>query len=133
MSKFQVSDDVNSQSKKLLDISLDINKEITNFETQKLLIQSTIDIIRNQEYKNNVISNNLSLDDGSITTDIGKYNILVLKRKRLLKTSSESNPIIIKIDDELAGLREVMFQNLKRIQQQLSIKLDGVRRKKQDI
>lgn len=133
MSKFQVSDDVNSQSKKLLDISLDINKEITNFETQKLLIQSTINIIKSQEYKNNVISNNLSLDDASITTDIGKYNILVLKRKRLLKTSSESNPIIIKIDDELAGLREVMYQNLKRIQQQLSIKLDGVRRKKQDI
>lgn len=133
MSKFGVSDDIDGQSARLLEISAENNREIANYETQNLLIQSTIDFIKSQQSKNDLIPSNLSTDDSAITTDIGKYNLLVIKRKRLLKTSSKENPIIVKIDDELTGLGDVLFQNLKRLQNQVSIKLNRFKEKRKEI
>lgn len=133
MSKFGIRNDVDSESSKLDEISLENNKEITKNETQNLLIQSTIEFIDNQDFKQNVIPSNLNIDNSFITNDIGKYNKLILKRKRLLKTSLEENPVIVKIDDELEGLKEILKQNLTRIKSQLNIKLKLLKNKRKEI
>lgn len=133
MSKFNISDNIDGESSRLAEVSADNNREITNYETQNLLIQSTIDYINGQESKNNLIPSNLSIDNSAITNDIGTYNFLVLRRKRLLKTSSEENPVIVKIDDELKGLREVLFQNLERLKNQVTIKLNSFKEKRREI
>ncbi len=129
MSKYGITEDVSGSSGRLADISTENKRQIAIYETQNLLIQSTIDFIKNKEGKNDLIPSNLGIDDSSISTDIGKYNTLILQRKRLLKTSSEQNPIVVKIDDQLEGLREVLFQSLKSLQGKVNIKLSSVQQR----
>lgn len=126
MAKYGISDDVSGSSERLANVSTENRREIALYETQMLLIQSTIDFINNKQSKNDLIPSNLGIDDSGITTDIGKYNTLVLQRKRLLKTSTLQNPVVIKIDDQLAGLRDVLFQNLNSFKDRVSIKLNSV-------
>ena len=126
MSQYGITEDVSGSTERLANISTDNKREIAIYETQNLLIQSTIDFIKNKEAENDLIPSNLGIDDSSITTEIGKYNTLVLQRRRLLKTSSEQNPVVVKIDDELEGLREVLFQSLLSLKGKVAIKLGSV-------
>lgn len=129
MSKYGINDDLTGTSGRLADVSTENKREIAIYETQSLLIQSTIDFIKNKQAKNDFIPSNLGIDDSAITTDIGKYNTLVLQRKRLLKTSTLENPIVVKIDDQLAGLRDVLFQNLNSLKKRVAIKLNSVQKR----
>lgn len=126
MSQYGITEDVSGSTERLANISTDNKREIAIYETQNLLIQSTIDFIKDKEAENNLIPSNLGIDDSSITTDIGKYNTLVLQRRKLLKTSSVQNPIVVKIDDELEGLREVLFKSLLSLKEKVAIKLSSV-------
>ena len=126
MSKYGISEDISGASGRLADISTENKREIAIYETQILLIQSTIDFINNKQSKNDLIPSNLGIENSSITTDMGKYNTLVLHRKRLLKTSTLENPIVVKIDDQLDGLREVLFQSLNSLKKRVLIKLNSV-------
>lgn len=133
MSKYGIGANVEGESSRLSEVSVDNNREIENFQVQNVLIQATIDYLKQQEQENNLIPSDLNVDNSSITTDIGKYNMLVLRRKRLLKTSTPKNPTIVKIDDELKGLRAVLAQNLKKIKNQLNIKLNTLLKKRNQI
>jgi len=42
-------------------------------------------------------------------TTIDRYNQLVAERKRLLKSSNENNPVIVNLDQQIAGLRKTVF------------------------
>lgn len=127
MSKYGISSDLKGvTSGNLSEISSENKRTIAVYETQDLLIQSTIDFIKNKKSKNDIIPSNLGISESEITTEIGKYNTLVLQRKRLLKTSTEQNPIIIKIDDQLKGLRDVLFESLNSQKKRIAIKLKSV-------
>lgn len=126
MAKYGLSGDVSDSAERLANLSTENKREIALYETQALLIQSTIDFINSKQSKNDFIPSNLGIDDSNITTDIGKYNTLVLQRKRLLETSTVQNPIVVKIDDQLEGLRDVLFQNLNSLKDRVSIKLNNV-------
>jgi len=126
MSQYGITEDLAGSSGRLADISTENKRQIAIYKTQNLLIQSTIDFLKNKESKNEVIPNNLGIDDSSVSTEIGKYNTLILQRKKLLKTSTIKNPIVVKIDDQLDGLREVLFQSLLSIQGKVEIKLNSV-------
>ncbi len=58
---------------------------------------------------------NIGLADPTIVAQIGEFNSLVLQRNRILKSSSERNPIIVGIDAQLGVLKtnlETSFNNL---------------------
>lgn len=126
MSQYGITEDVSGSTGRIADLSTENQREIAIYETQNLLIQSTIDFIKNKEAQNDLIPSNLGIDDSSITTEIGVYNTLVLQRRRLLKTSSIKNPVVVKIEDELEGLREVLFQSLLSLKEKVAIKLQRV-------
>ena len=133
MAKFGVNDNIEGQSNRLIDIAIENDREITKNKTQMLLIESTEASIKNQKSNDNLIPSDLNVDDSSISTDVGKYNLLILKRKRLLKNSSTENPVIVKIDEELDGLKKVLYQNLKRFKEQTKIKLTALEKKREEI
>lgn len=133
MSKYSVNENIEGQANRLIDIVTENDREIGVLETQTKLIQSTINFINNQKSNTNLIPSNFNLDESPISTNIGKYNLLILKRKRLLKTSSVDNPIIIRIDDELRGLKTVLFQSLERFKQQTNIKLNILKKRKKEL
>ncbi|WP_340077613.1 polysaccharide biosynthesis tyrosine autokinase [Leptobacterium sp. I13] len=75
-----------------------------------------------------LIPSNIGLSDPSITSITSKYNELVLERQRLLKSSSEKNPIIVNLNQQLDGLKQGMQQSLRNLSNSLNIQVSDLER-----
>lgn len=64
--------------------------------TQLNLMEYLRDYIDNRANQDAVIPSNVGVNDVSLSALINKYNEMILERNRLLRTSSESNPVIIR-------------------------------------
>ena len=75
-------------------------------ETQIRLVEFLRDYIQNPANANEVIPANVGLQEGKLTTAIDQYNSLLAERRRLLRTSSESNPAVINLNDGIQTLQK---------------------------
>lgn len=60
----------------------------------------------------NVLPANSGLENLSIEGQISNYNELLLKRNQLVSNSSTSNPYVVDIDNQLAGMREAILTSI---------------------
>lgn len=98
----------------LTDLTADAQQAVTersNYEklindnaTQLNLISYLADYLDNPAHANEVLPVNVGLDDASIAALISQYNAQVLERNRLLRTSSEENPVIRRITADLRNM-----------------------------
>lgn len=75
-------------------------------ETQIRLVEFLRDYIQNPANANEVIPANVGLQDGKLTAAIDAYNGLLAERRRLLRTSSESNPAVINLNDGILTMQK---------------------------
>lgn len=73
--------------------------------TQLNLIEYLADYLEKSGTAGDVLPVNVGLDDTSLTTLVSQYNALVLERNRLLRTSSETNPVVRRLDNEIRNMR----------------------------
>lgn len=73
--------------------------------TQINLVQYLRDYINNPENKDEVIPANVGLKDENLGSVIEQYNTMIVERKRLLRTSSESNPAVINMNAGIEAMR----------------------------
>ena len=59
---------------------------------------------------------NVGLTDQSLSSLIGQYNEMVLQRNRLLRNSSESNPVIVNLDSAIRAMRENILTTIHSVQ-----------------
>mgnify|MGYP002622085830 CR=1 FL=1 len=89
------------------------DKEQVTMQTQLTLVRSLIDYVSNPENAREVIPANLGLSGNQATALIEEYNKLVTQRKRLLKASSEENPTVIRLTEQLDDLWPIIGTMLK--------------------
>ena len=99
----------------LTDISRDAQLAVSgNAEYEKKRVENgtQINLVRDlAKYINNplneyeVLPSNIGLTDNGLTTQLERYNELVIERKRLLRTSTENNPMIINLDMSIRAMR----------------------------
>lgn len=77
--------------------------------TQISLVQYLRNYMNDPMNEDEVIPANVGLQDQNLTSVIDQYNTMLIERKRLLRTSSESNPAVINMN---AGI-EAMRRNVK--------------------
>ena len=73
--------------------------------TQINLVRDLANYINNPSNESEVLPTNIGLTDNVLTTQLERYNELVIERKRLLRTSTESNPMIINLDTSIRAMR----------------------------
>lgn len=84
--------DLSSDAQLALQESSKYEQQYTENATQISLVNYLRDYINNPANNNEVIPANVGLSDVNLTSVIEQYNNLIMERKRLLRTSSESNP-----------------------------------------
>ena len=84
-----------------LSSTTEYQKKQVEFETQLNLINALVNYVNNPANAMQVIPANLGLDNANLNTLIGNYNEMVLRRNRLLKSSSEDNPVVQQITSQL--------------------------------
>lgn len=94
--------------------------------TQIGLVQFLREYINNPANADEVIPANVGLQDANLTSVIDQYNTMLIERKRLSRTSSESNPAIININTSIEAMR-------RNVQTTVSSVLKGLQIAKTDI
>ena len=77
----------------------------TENATQIRLVQYLNEYINNPANKDEVLPANVGLQDQNLTSVIDQYNTMLIERKRLLRTSSESNPAVINMNTGIDAMR----------------------------
>lgn len=75
-------------------------------ETQIRLVEFLRDYIQDPAHADEVIPANVGLKEEKLTAAIDEYNSLLAERRRLLRTSSESNPAVINLNDGIQTLQK---------------------------
>lgn len=94
--------------------------------TQLRLVQFLKEYIDNPANQMEVIPANIGLTDNTLATVIGQYNEMLTERKRLLRTSSESNPAVVNLDASIQATR-------KNVQTSVSSVLKGLEITRHDL
>ena len=86
------------------------------------------DYINNPDNNDEVIPANVGLSDVNLASAIEKYNNLVVERKRLLRTSSESNPAIINLNTGIEAMRHNVKTTVNSVLKGLQITRNNIDR-----
>ena len=69
------------------------------------MIRDLTKYISNPSNEYEVLPANIGLSDNGLTTQIDRYNELIFERKRLLRTSTENNPMIVNLDTSIRAMK----------------------------
>lgn len=101
-------------------------REQINMQTQLTLLNSLIEYCSNPMNKMQVIPSNLGLSNAQLNQLIAQYNETVLKRNRMLKTSSETNPLIQTLTEDLNDLWPSITVSLNSIYKDMLIQKNTI-------
>ena len=80
-------------------------QQLAQNATQLNIVQDLQNYLLDDNNINEVIPSNIGLEDASLNNIINQYNTLIIERKRLLRTSSESNPAVINMNSSIEAMR----------------------------
>ncbi|MDE6322569.1 MAG: polysaccharide biosynthesis tyrosine autokinase, partial [Paramuribaculum sp.] len=82
---------------------------ILNLGSQLQMARYMRSYLGSEVNKNRVLPVNSGVGNSTIESQIAEYNELVLKRNQFVNNSSESHPMVMDLDSELAGLRSAII------------------------
>lgn len=97
-------------------------QKIFEVETQKMILNSVGEVLRSSE-KYQLLPANVGVESGGISGLIGEYNTLVLERDAYLKSSTEKNPVVETITEQLDSLKENLLKSIAGTMDALNIEL----------
>ncbi|MCI1683378.1 MAG: polysaccharide biosynthesis tyrosine autokinase [Bacteroides sp.] len=89
--------------------------------TQLNLVGYLETYLSNPNHVNDVLPTNVGLEDNSLTELINQYNTMVLERNRLLRSSSESNPVVTRLNSSLRDMRANLSTTISSVRKGLLI------------
>lgn len=115
--------DVQSSAGEYMSKSSRAEEEMFRIETQKMVIESVRDALTSSEpYR--LLPSNMGLEEGEGGFEmISEYNTLVMQRNAYLRSSTEQNPVVETITNQLDSLRENILDNVQATLQGLDIQL----------
>ena len=96
--------DLSSDAQLAVSEKSEYEKRCVENGTQLNLIEYLTDYLKKAD-NTSVLPANVGLNDAALTGLINQYNMLILERNRLLRSSSESNPVIRKLDSNIQDMR----------------------------
>lgn len=101
-------------------------QKLAEAATQITLINSLIQFADRPGNKYQVLPSNVGLDDGASSSLIKDYNKIALERNRLLRTASESSPVVVELTSQLDDLMSSIQMSLQQAKRTLEIQRDAV-------
>lgn len=111
--------DLTSEAQIALTGNAEYEKKRVENQTQINLVEDLRKYMKGNEYE--VLPGNIGLQDAGLVSQIERYNEMLVERKRLLRTSTESNPTIINLDTSIRAMKMNVEVTLDRTLQGLFI------------
>ena len=113
--------DLKSDAQLALSENSEYEKKRAENSTQLRLVQFLSEYANNPDHAYEVLPVNMGLTDTGLTELINRYNEMLLERKRLLRTSSESNPVVVNLDASIRAMRSNVQTTILSVQKGLMI------------
>lgn len=120
--------DVESESSRLTQESDEYDRKLDELDVQLELIPSIVDYIKKSTYTD-LLPNNIILGQSDVSSLINSYNQLVNDRNSLLKSATDTNPAVTKLEQQINTVKQNLTSSLNRFQnnlknQKTSLKID---------
>ena len=116
--------DLGTQSTVNFQQSAASEQELQSAAIQLSIANSMKELIDGQEGYD--IIPEVGLADQGISSAAKRYNGLVAQRNRLLESSNEKNPVIVKLDQQLEGLKRGMQSSLNNVSNNLNLRVNSL-------
>lgn len=129
IAKYQEEQDIvdfGMESELSIQEGTEYRKRLAEVETQLHLVQFVEEFLADTSKTSNIIPANLGLYDEALVKTIEEYNVLVMKRLRVVRSAGLENPMLKQIDMELAMVCGNLEVTLNNVRQTLSIKKDDL-------
>lgn len=104
--------DVQAVSHMYMTQKSEVNSQIMELNNQLYMTRYIRGYLTNDTNKMQLLPSNSGVVGGNIESQIAEYNRMMLQRNNLVANSSEQNPIVIDIDNNLSALRDAMILSL---------------------
>ncbi len=101
-------------------------QKLNEANTQISLIGSLINFANRPGNKHQVLPSNIGLQDEASTSLINEYNKIALERNRLLRTASESSPVVIELTSQLDNMQASIQEALEQARKGLIIQRNAI-------
>ena len=114
--------DLSSNASLSLSSSAEYDRQVAENETELKVTGYMLDLVKKITNDDLIPANVLSETGNSSASGlISEYNKLILERKRILTTATESNPMVKSMTAQIEGLRESIKESLNNTQTSLKI------------
>lgn len=118
--------DIGAESNMMIQNVSDYNRQRQQVETELEVTSSMLSYMDSEE--SNLLPTNMGLESGS-GEFVNDYNSLILERDRLLTGSTEQNPMVVRINEQISQLKENVKQSLVTQRQNLMINQENLRKR----
>lgn len=101
--------------------STEFQKKQVDIQTQMSLVKSLLDYVENPTNSLTLIPANIGVSNEATNSMIREYNNGVMKRNRLIRSSSETSPAVLQVTDEVMTMWSAVQQQLRSIYSDLQI------------
>jgi capsular exopolysaccharide synthesis family protein len=117
-----------SQSNIFLESERQTEAKINQTSNQLQLVEFMSDRLQNNNSDSDLLPADIGIADSNVSQITKSHNELVLQRDRILKNSSEKNPTVIKLNDQINALKNNLEQSLNTIKSTSEITLSNLNR-----
>lgn len=118
--------DLSSQSSIFLQSERDIQARQVATSTQLQLVDYMENYLDSHSSNGDLIPANMSFEDNSISEITQRHNDLVIQRNKILKNSSEINPVVVNLDEQISNLKQNLRASLRNIRSSNEIRLQSL-------
>ncbi|MDW5289378.1 polysaccharide biosynthesis tyrosine autokinase [Formosa sp. PL04] len=120
--------DLTSQSSIFLQSERDNENNLIATTNQIQLIDYMEDHLNSNNSNGDLLPANVGIEDSGISQVTKSHNDLVMQRNRILKNSSEKNPTVINLDNQIKALKDNLEQSLINLKSSNEITLGSLKR-----
>ncbi|MDR0891238.1 MAG: polysaccharide biosynthesis tyrosine autokinase [Mediterranea sp.] len=111
--------DLSSDAQLFLSGSAEYEKKRVENQTQINLVEDLQRYMKGNEYE--VLPSNIGVQDVTLSGNIDRYNEMLVERKRLLRSSTESNPTMVNLDLSIRATADNLRISIDRVLRALQI------------
>lgn len=104
----------------------EFQKKQVEIQTQMSLVKSLIDYVQNPANNLTIIPANIGITNSESNKLVSDYNALILRRNRLVRSSSEDSPAVVQATEEAQAMWDAVVTHLRSIYRDLSIQKGSV-------
>ena len=87
-------------------------QQSTNLDNQIYMVRYVRDFLTQGMHENELLPSNTGINNGTIESQIVRYNDVLMRRNSHLANSSLQNPLVMDLDKDLAVIRSTILQGL---------------------